>query len=130
MHRIVKDLGSISGPSPTGSGVRIGSTPKSDEYSTLDEREKIAIATALGETRHPLAMKLFSTLFGVKKTLLGRGRQVEMRRMAVAGLEAMQTVEAFRLLNRELQNQENGRELQRVCREAALRIKQRLERAA
>jgi HEAT repeat protein len=101
-----------------------------DGYVSLEERERIAIAIALGETRLPAALRLLAELLKRKRTLLNRQRSLEQKRMAVVGLEAMRTVEAFKVLNRELQNKEQGIEIQQACRDAALRIKNRLERAA
>lgn len=100
---------------------------QSEDFSEREQRERIAIATALGETRTKEALAFFSSVFEAKSTIFSRGKQNELRLMAIVGLTALGTVDAFKVLAREVQNRNNGKDVLEAAHKAALRLKGELE---
>ncbi len=98
-----------------------------DEYLLLDQRERIAVVTALGETKTQVALDYLSSIFSQKGSLFARGKVNELKHLAVVGLAAMANVPAFKVLAREVQNKKNGKDLMQAAHKAALRLKQELE---
>lgn len=99
----------------------------SEGFAGLDHREKVAVYTALGETRSDAGLKFFRHAFEAEGSLFQRGRVQEQRMLAVTGLAAMCTVPAFKVLAREVQNRRNGKEVMVAAQRAALRVKKILE---
>lgn len=100
---------------------------QSDEYLNLDQRERIAVATALGETRTQVALDFLASVFDQSGGLFARNRVSELKAMAIVGLAAMRNVPAFKVLAREVQNKKNGKEIMQAAHKAALRLKEQLE---
>lgn len=98
-----------------------------EEYLLLDQRERIAVVTALGETKTQVALDYLSSIFSQKGSLFARGKVNELKHLAVVGLAAMANVPAFKVLAREVQNKKNGKDLMQAAHKAALRLKQELE---
>lgn len=98
-----------------------------EDFVPLDHREKVAVYTALGETRSEAGLKFLRQAFEAEGSLFQRGRIQEQRLLAVTGLAAMCTVPAFKVLAREVQNRKNGKEVMVAAQKAALRVKKILE---
>lgn len=96
---------------------------QSDDYTGRELREKIAIATAFGETHTKEALSFFSNVFESKTNLFNRGRQNDLKLMSIVGLTAMKSVEAFKVLAREVQNRNNSKEVLEAAHKAALRLR-------
>ena len=96
---------------------------RSDGYSSLDRREQIAIAVALGETRSPDALRFFKTVLEKKGSLFSRGKLNDVKLMVIKGLVAMKSVEAFKLLSQEIKNRNHPQELLEEFHRAAVRVK-------
>ena len=99
---------------------------QSNEYLAKDNREKTTIATALGETRTQLALDYFASLFTPRGTLFNRAKVNDYKMMAVVGLAQIKSVASFKVLARELKNQNNSKEVMLAARKAALRLKEEL----
>lgn len=97
-----------------------------DEYLTRDNRERVAIATALGETRTDLALEHFSAIFEQKGGLFARAKVNDLKMLAIVGLAAMRSVSAFKVLAREVQNRANSKEVMQAAHKAALRLRTEL----
>lgn len=100
---------------------------QSEGYTDLEARERLAIATALGETRTPQALQFFAGVFEQKASLFSRGKNSELKLMAISGLTAMRSVDAFKVLAREVQNRNNPKEVLEAAHKAALRVKSDLQ---
>lgn len=100
---------------------------QADDFLGLDQRERIAVATALGETRTQAALDYLASVFDQRGHLLSRGKVNELKGLAIVGLAAMRNVPAFKVLAREVQNKKNGKELMQAAHKAALRLKKELE---
>lgn len=100
---------------------------QADEFMALDQRERIAVVTALGETRTQPALDYLASIFDQRANLFARGKINELKSLAIVGLAAMRNVPAFKVLAREVQNKKNGKELMQAAHKAALRLKQELE---
>lgn len=100
---------------------------KDDGYLSKDNRERIAIATALGETRTEDALSHFSGIFEQKASIFARGKVNDLKSMAIVGLTAMKSVTAFKVLAKEVQNRNNSKEILQQAHKAALRMKQELQ---
>ncbi len=98
-----------------------------DGFLSRDSRERIAIVTALGETRIEEAVDYFSNIFEQKGTLFSRGKINDYKSLAIVGLVAHKSVSAFKVLAREVQNRSNTKEILEQAHKAALRLKQELE---
>lgn len=99
---------------------------QSDEFAGLEQREKVAIATALGETRTKEALATFSGIFEAKASLFGRSKQTDLKMMALVGLTATGTVHAFKVLTRELGNRANSKEVLEAVQKAVQRLRTEL----
>jgi hypothetical protein len=93
---------------------------RSETYLARDRREQLAIAIALGETRAPDALAFFESLFDTKGSLFQRGKVNDLKLMAVRGLAAMRSVDAFKLLTNQLQNRAHGKDLLQEIHKTAL----------
>ncbi len=98
-----------------------------EAFLSLDQRERIAVVTALGETKTQIALDYLASLFGQKGSLFARSKINDLKQLAIVGLVAMGNVPAFKVLAREVQNKKNGKELMQAAHKAALRLKQQLE---
>jgi hypothetical protein len=92
-----------------------------------DNRERIAVVTALGETRTEEALEYFSGIFEQKGSLFSRGKINDYKSLAIIGLVAHRSVSAFKVLAREVQNKNNTKEILEQAHKGALRLKQELE---
>ncbi len=100
---------------------------QADDFLQRDNRERIAIATALGETRSEVALDYLSSLFTQKGGLFSRGKANDMKTVAVIGLAAMKSVSAFKVLAAQVQNRDNPKEVMESAHKAALRLKQEIK---
>ncbi|MEM1026182.1 MAG: HEAT repeat domain-containing protein [Myxococcota bacterium] len=100
---------------------------RSEAFAGFDQREKVAVYAALGETRSEAGLKFFRSAFENEGNLFQRSRLQEQRMLAVTGLAAMCTVPAFKILAREVQNRKNGKEVMTAAQKAALRVKKIIE---
>lgn len=98
-----------------------------EDFMALDQRERIAVVTALGETKTQIALDYLSSLFSQKGNLFARSKVNDLKQLAVVGLVAMGNVPAFKVLAREVQNKKNGKDVMQAAHKAALRLKQQLE---
>ena len=99
----------------------------SDTFGGRDRREQIAISMALGETRGPEALGYFQAVLQTKGSLFARGKQNELKQMAIKGLLTMKNVDAFKVLAAEVQNPKaHSKEMLEVLHQAALRLKSEL----
>lgn len=99
---------------------------RADDYTTKDKREQLAVVVALGECRSPEALEALGSVFESKASLFTRGKNNELKLMAIRGLLAMRTVEAFKVLAREVQNRANSQEVGEAAHKAAARLKAEL----
>ncbi len=97
---------------------------QADDYLSRDNRERIAIATALGETRTDVALDYLSKIFDQKGGLFSRGKVDDIKSMAIIGLAAMKSVAAFKVLAAQVQNRQNSKDIMQSAHKAALRLKQ------
>lgn len=93
------------------------------DYGAKDKREQLAVVVSLGECRTPEAVEALSSVFESKGSLFTRGKNNDLKLMAIRGLLAMRTVEAFRVLAREVQNRSNSQEVLETAHKAAARLK-------
>jgi hypothetical protein len=100
---------------------------QSEGFADLEQRERLAVTTALGETKTPQALQFFSSVFEQKASIFSRGKNNEMKLLAISGLTAMRTVEAFKVLAREVQNRGNSKDVLEAAHKAALRVKADLQ---
>ncbi len=114
---------------PKRASPRLVESMQSADFLGKDSREKTMVATALGETGTEEALHFLESLFSHKGTLFSRVRSAEMKHLAVVGLSAMRSLDAFRILAREVQNRQNPKDVAQACQKAALRLKDYLERA-
>ena len=99
----------------------------SDTYGGRDRREQLAIAMALGETRSRDAQIYFQHVLQTKGSLFTRGKQNELKTMAIKGLLTMKTVDAFKVLAAEVQNPKaHSKDMLAELHKAALRLKSEL----
>ncbi|MCK6545973.1 HEAT repeat domain-containing protein [Myxococcota bacterium] len=103
---------------------------QAEDYLAKEQRERVAIATALGETKSREALAFFSHVFEQKASLFARGKQNDMKQLAIIGLAAMHSVDAFKVLAREVQNRANSKEIMEFAHKAALRLKTELQGGA
>lgn len=96
------------------------------DYASKDKREQLAIAIAMGECRSKEALEFFASTFETKAGLFTRGKSNDLKLMAIKGLQAMKSVEAFNVLAKELQNRAHGKEVLESVHKAALRMKAEL----
>ncbi|MBX2814060.1 MAG: HEAT repeat domain-containing protein [Myxococcales bacterium] len=101
---------------------------KGSRFFGREVRERNAVVVALGETRTPEALEYLSGLFSPKASLFNRSRQNELKMLAVIGLQAMRTLEAFHAVNGQIQNRSHSIEVLKACQRAAHRIKDYLEK--
>lgn len=101
-----------------------------DDFLDKEPRERLAIATAIGETKTKEALAYFSGVFQAKTTIFNRGKYNDLKLMAIAGLTAMHSVDAFKVLAREVQNRSNTKEIMEAAHKAALRLKNELQGGA
>lgn len=113
--------------SPNRAGPALVKLMQADDYLAKDNRERVAIATALGETRTQLALDYFNQVFEQKGGLFARGKSNDLKLMAIVGLQAHHSVPAFKLLAREVQNRNNSKEVLQAAHKAALRLKAELQ---
>ncbi len=116
----------LAARSPARAAAHLAKLMNQDDYLTRDGRERIAIATALGETRTDVAVEHFSNIFEQKGGLFARQKNQELKMMAVVGLAAMHSVPAFKILAREVQNQKHSKELLQAIHKAAVRLRAEL----
>jgi HEAT repeat protein len=98
----------------------------SEDYLGKEQRERVAIATALGETKSKEALTFFAHIFEQKASLFSRGRHNDLKQLAIVGLGAMHSVDAFKVLAREVQNRANPKEIMEAAHKVALRLKTEL----
>lgn len=99
---------------------------KSDGFLSLDRRERVAVVTALGRTGTPAALAHLRGVFSRRAGVFDWGRAGELKLLAVQGLGAMRSVEAFKALAAEVQNPKNSAEVMTAAHRAATRLKQEL----
>ena len=104
------------------------STMKTSAFLQREQRERVTVATALGETRTPEALEFLSGLFKSKSGLFNRSKNQELKLLGVVGLQAMRNMAAFKVLNTEVQNRSHNLEVLQACHRAALRLKEHLEK--
>jgi hypothetical protein len=98
-----------------------------ESFLSRDNRERIAIVTALGETKTDEALEYLSGIFEQKAGLFSRGKINDYKSLAIIGLLAHRSVSSFKVLAREVQNKNNPKEILEQAHKAALRLKQELE---
>lgn len=103
---------------------------QSSDYSGLDQRERSAIASALGETRTRAAFTFLTGLLEQRSGLFSRARVNEAKMMALVGLQSFGTIEVFHRLAGEVQNAAHSKDIMQLAQTAALRVKARLEKLA
>ena len=82
---------------------------------------------ALGETRSRDAQIYFQHVLQTKGSLFTRGKQNELKTMAIKGLLTMKTVDAFKVLAAEVQNPKaHSKDMLAELHKAALRLKSEL----
>jgi len=99
---------------------------RGDDFLSRDKREQIAVVVALGEARTPEALEALSSVFETKGNLFSRGKNADLKLMAIRGLLAARTVEAFKVLAREVQNKSNSQDVLKAAHQAAARLKAEL----
>ncbi len=98
-----------------------------DDYLGRESRERIAIATALGETRQQAALDYLASIFEQKGSIFTRNRNNDLKQLAIVALAAMKNVASFKVLAREVQNRSNSKEVMVAAQKAALRLKAELQ---
>ncbi len=101
---------------------------QSEDYDRREQRERITIATALGETRTQEALNYLASIFEQKGNLFNRTKFNNQKLMAIVGLQAMHSVAAFKILAREVQNRANSKEVMQAAHKAALRLKVEIQK--
>lgn len=99
---------------------------KENNFGERDKREQLAIVVSLGETRIDEALAFLSSVFESKGGLFSRAKNNDLKLLAIRGLLAMRTLEAFQVLAREVQNRNNSKEVLENAHKAALRLKAEL----
>jgi hypothetical protein len=99
---------------------------KENNFGERDKREQLAIVVSLGETRIDEALAFLSSIFEAKGGLFSRAKNNDLKLLAIRGLLAMRTLEAFQVLAREVQNRNNSKEVLENAHKAALRLKAEL----
>ena len=108
---------------PQGAAPLFVKVMQADDYMSKDNRERITIATALGETRTQLALDYFASLFAPRGTLFNRGKVNDYKMMAIVGLAQIKSIASFKVLAREVQNRNNTKEVMHAAKKAAERLK-------
>src|SRR5207244_3710465 len=62
---------------------------RAENFLERDNREQVAIAVALGETRTSEAIEFFGSVFEAKASLFNRSKHNELKKMAIMGLIAI-----------------------------------------
>jgi hypothetical protein len=120
----------LAARSPGRATVNLMKHMNAEDFAEKDQREKVAIATALGETKTKEALAYFSNVFEGKTNIFNRGKHNEVKMMAIIGLTAMKSVDAFKVLAREVQNKNNAKDVMEAAHKAALRLKGELQGGA
>lgn len=113
---------------PVRAAKRFIKTMQAPHFERRERRERVTVATALGETRTQEALDYFAGVFGQRTHLFSRTKVADQKLLAITGLAAMRSVAAFKLLNRELQDHRHGREVLEACHRAAVLLKERIEK--
>ena len=127
-HRVrLGALRALATRAPRRSAQRFIRTMEASDFAQRDPRERQTVATALGETRTQDALDFFARVLSRRATVFGRAKLTEQKLLAVSGLQAMRTLDAFKVLNTTLGDASQGREILVACHKAAHRVKERLE---
>ncbi len=102
---------------------------RSDVFGTRDQREKTAVCVALGSTQTDGALNFFRSVFDARGNLFQRRGINEMKSLAIAGLQAHETVAAFKVLAGEVQNRANDKEIMQAAQAAAYKVREKLQAA-
>ncbi len=104
----------------------LGEVFAAPDFLDRDKREQTAIVLGLGDARTPEALQMLTAPLLVKTTLFNRAKTTDMKLLAIRGLAAARTVEAFNLLAREVQNRNHPKEVLEAAHKAALRLRAEL----
>lgn len=104
----------------------LGEVFAAPDFLERDKREQAAIVLGLGDARTPEALQILTAPLLVKTTLFNRAKTTDMKLLAIRGLAAARTVEAFNLLAREVQNRNHPKEVLEAAHKAALRLRAEL----
>jgi hypothetical protein len=104
----------------------LGEVFAAPDFLDRDKREQAAIVLGLGDARTPEALQMLTAPLLVKTTLFNRAKTTDMKLLAIRGLAAARTVEAFNLLAREVQNRNHPKEVLEAAHKAALRLRAEL----
>jgi len=99
---------------------------RSEHFENKDQREKSAIFVALGQTKTDGALKMMKSAFEQKSGFFQRSKVDDLKHLAITGLSALGTLDAFKVLKSEVQNRNNSKEVMLAAREAALKLRERL----
>ena len=99
---------------------------RGEDFTSRDKREQLSVALALGETRTQDALQFFASVFDLKGGFFSRGKENDLKLLAVKGLVNMKNVEAFNVLAAQIQNRGHSKELLEQIRAAAVRLKNEL----
>jgi hypothetical protein len=112
---------------PTRAAEFFMKTIRADGFHAKDQREKSALFMALGQTKAEPALRFLSGQFEQRSSLFQRNRATESKLLAITGLAAHGTMEAFTILKREVQNRNNSKEVMMAARSAALKVREKLK---
>lgn len=121
-------LRALAARSPERAGPMFIKAMQAPDFLQREQRERITVATALGETRTREALDYLASIFGQKPGVFNRGKLQDMKMLAVVGLQAMKNMAAFKVLASQVQNRNHPMEVLQACRKAALRLKEHLEK--
>lgn len=99
---------------------------KENNFIERDKREQLAVVVSMGETRTDEALEFLGSVFSAKGGLFSRFKNNDLKLLAIRGLLAMRTLEAFQVLAREVQNKNNSKDVLETAHKAALRLKAEL----
>ncbi|HLL53328.1 MAG TPA: HEAT repeat domain-containing protein [Myxococcaceae bacterium] len=104
--------------------VRVVRDAATFEKKSPDERT--AFYAALGSTGHPAALTLFHELLQVKPNLLNRKKVMEDKLLAVSGLAAVESVQAYKVLAGVVEDKTQPMEVLTAARKAMYQMKKAL----
>jgi hypothetical protein len=88
--------------------------------------ERTAFYAAIGGTGHPAALTLFSELLAVKPNLLNRKKVLDDKLLAIGGLGAVNSVQAYKLLSGVVEDKTQPIEVLTAARKAMYQTKKAL----
>lgn len=99
---------------------------RAEAFGGKERRERTAIFSAIGRSQTAEALAFLQEPFSKRSSLFDFGRAKDLKLLAVQGLAAMHTVEAFRVLAEQVQNKNNAPEVQTAAHRAASQLKREL----